>query len=108
MKVQMIVPQLTVRKDAMDLHTKQRVKSCEPESFTLLLQTVARNVGEVQRDHVGWERLRCWWRTWSEEEAIWTVLAAACYSRLLLWTIALHFITQGAWRYTLKAGGSDC
>ena len=55
MKIQMIVPQLTAaRKDALDLRMKQRVKFLVPESFTLLLQTVARNVGEVQQDQVGW------------------------------------------------------
>jgi hypothetical protein len=33
MKIQMAVPQLTGRKCAMDLRTKQRVKVCVPESF---------------------------------------------------------------------------
>ena len=54
MKIQMIVPQLRARKDALNLRMKQRVKFLVPESFTLLLQTVARNVGEVQQDQVGW------------------------------------------------------
>ena len=52
MKIQMIVPHLTVRKDALDLRTEQRVKVCVPESLTLLQYTVAGNVGEVQQDQV--------------------------------------------------------
>jgi len=74
----------------------------------LLLQTVAGNVGKVQQGQIGWGRLRCWWRTWSVEVAIGTVVAAVSYSTLSLWTIPLHFITQGAWRHTLQARRSDC